>query len=80
MTVILTSGYATPPVDTIIECDQVVRNEKTHKIGMYKLTKKGKSVLYRFAIYEDWERIVIVYDDGREELVYESGRTTQKTI
>lgn len=75
MTVILTSGYATPPVDTIIECDQVVRNEKLRIIKMYKYFK-NKRTLYRYAYYEDWTKIVIIYDDRREELVYESWRIT----
>ena len=67
MKVILTTGYCNPPLKRIFTCNEVCYFENKHKLSMYN--EKGKVIAW--VITDEWQEVVIVYDDGHEKVIKE---------
>lgn len=65
MKVLLTTGRCNQPLTRTFACYEARYFEAKHKLSMYN--EKGKIIAW--AIIDEWQKVVIVHDDGHEQII-----------
>lgn len=65
MKVLLTTGRCSQPLTRTFVCYEARYFEAKHKLSMYN--EKGKVIAW--AIIDEWQKVVIVHDDGHEQII-----------
>ena len=65
MKVLLTTAHCNPPLTRTFICNEARYFEAKHKLSMYN--EKGKVIAW--AIIDEWQKVVIVHDDGHKQVI-----------